>query len=350
MLTPGNTATTGSLQHEGIRMDSNSMTEAQMREVLEIPAPEPTSEVSAETPAPDTTETPEPEQAATPEQAKPAETKPTDKPATRQQEKKKERYEAMEARANHAERALQQALQDADRRHQALLREMDQRFERFAKPTEQTKAEPTTTADSDPEPKLEDFANEADPYAAWMRATARWEGKQQFNALRKQEQEFYQQRQAEHREFERKQAEMQRLQGWTGRMEQAFTTNPDLRVTIENMPVLPRPMMDVIIDSEIPDQILSHLVQHPEEQARIAQLHPLRQFREMSRIEYQLEQAAHLMGTSATPAKPTAHPPISPTSGSHAAPKSGEPGPDASYEEHAAYYNTLERQQRTSRR
>lgn len=347
MLTPGGQSTTGSVQHEGVRYDSNSLTDAQMRDVLEIPQPEPTSEVSAEPASePESPETPE--QAATPEQ-KPAETKPEQKPVTRQQEKKKERYEQMEARANNAERALQQALQESDRKYQQLLREMDQRLERFATPPE-TKPEPATAADSDPEPKLDDFANEADPYAAWMRATARWEGRKEFRAQRKQEQEFYQQRQTEQREFEKQQAERQRLQGWTGRMEQAFAANPDLRVTIENMPVLPRPMMDVIIDSEIPDQILSHLLQHPEEQARIAQLHPLRQFREMSRIEYQLEQAANLTGTPAAPVHPNAHPPISPTRGSHAAPKSGEPGPDASYEEHKAYYDNLERQQRMSRR
>lgn len=344
MLTPSNSATTGTIQHDGIRMDSNSLTDTQMREVLEIPQPE-------ATPEPEPVETPDPETTQEAADTKPVEAPKADtKPVSKQQEKKRERYEAMEARANNAERALQQVRDEAERRHQALLREMDQRLERFTKP-DQPKQEPAKAADSDPEPKLEDFADQADPYAAWMRAAGRWEARQEFKTQRKQEQEFYQRQQAERQQYEKHAAEQQRLQAWTGRMEQAFATNPDLRVTIENMPVLPRPMMDVIIDSEIPDQILGHLLQHPEEQQRIAQLHPLRQFREVSRIEYQLEQAATLTG-SAVPAKPktSANPPISPVSGSHAAPRSGEPGPDATYEEHRAYWNQVEAEQRKSRR
>lgn len=357
-LSSGGAATVGTIQHEGVRYDSNTLNDAEMREVLEIPAPE---APATETPASD--QEPDPEPAAEAAPAEPPATKdatPATDKAPKAKKNPQERidrvvYEREEARREAARE--KQAREEAERRYRSdfdQLRAELEALKRGSNPNqERSNPKQAQPDNADPEPKLEDFADQLDPYAAWMRASAKYDARQEFKAQQKQAQERYTQQQQEQRRQEREFHEHQRIQTWTQRMEAAFTKAPELRAQIEQMPILPRPMMDVIVDSEIPDQILSHLLRHPEEQSRIATLHPLQQFRELSRIEYDLEKAASLITGSAAPEKPktSAHPPVSPVSGSHAAPKSsGEPGPDATYEEHKAYWNAREAEERKARR
>ena len=341
-----NSATTGSIQHEGVRYDSNSLTPEAMKSVLGIEAPAESPAEPAETPAPVETPAEPAAETATPAAETPAPQAKTEKPKKNPQERidhiTREREEARREAA--AERARRD---EAERRFEAFQRQTQAEIDALKRGT---KPEPAKPAE-DAEPTLEQFADQADPYAAWMRAMARHDARQEFKTQQEQQREAYQARQAEQREHDRRQTELGRIRTWTGRMEAAFEKNPEMRGLVENMPVLPRPMMDVVLESEIPDQILSHLLHYPEEMDRITGLPPLRQFRELSRIEYQLEQAAATGSAVPAKAKTTAHPPVSPVSGSHAAPaSSGEPGPNASYEEHRAYWNALEAEERKSRR
>lgn len=345
MLAQGGAATTGTVQHDGVRYDSNSLDSEQMRSVLEIPAADAPADPPPDLPTDSPTATPDaPISDAPPADASPASAQPKAK-KNPQERIDRITYEREEAKREAARE--RQAREEAERRYGGEFQSLRAELEALKRG-----AQPKAAPAEDAEPKLEEFADQPDPYAAWMRATARYDARQEWKAAQQQAQAAYQRDQQERQHLEKQHAEHQRLHGWTQRMEAAFAKAPDMRDQIENMAVLPRPMMDVIIDSAIPDQILTHLMHHPEEQARIQGLKPLHQFREMARIEYQLEQAASLVTGSAPPAKPktTAHPPVSPVSGSHAAPKGGEPGPDASYEEHREYWNKVEAEQRGRRR
>ena len=347
MLSAGNTATSGTIEHEGVRYDSNSLSSDDMKSVLGIEEPaEPSDPETPPDPADPPVEPADPADAA-PVEAKPKTDAPPKAKKNPQERFDKLTFEREEARREAARERQQR--EEAERRFDAFQRQVREQFESLkSKEQPQSKAQPS----ADGEPTLEQFADQADPYAAWMRAMARHDARQEFKAQQDAQRQAYEQSQQQRQQQEREHHERQRLTTWTQRMETAFAKDPALRQTIEDMPVLPRPMMDVIIESDIPDRILGHLLAHPEDQARISALHPLHQFRELSRIEYQLEQAASaLTGSAAPKAKTTAHPPVSPVSGSHAAPSaSGEPGPDASYEEHRAYWNQVEAAQRKARR
>lgn len=345
MLSPAGTATTGSVQHEGVRYDSNSLTPDRMREVLEIPAADAPVEPA------DPSEPPPVADAEPPASTEPPST-PTKPESLDAKGKKKpqERIDKLVYEREEAKREAARVREESQRQIQAVREEMRRELETLRRPTEpQTAQKPT---DPDPEPTLDQFADQADPYAAWMRATAKWDARREFKEQAKLHAEAAQVQQRQYQQHQKQQQERQRIGQWAQRMEQAFTANPEMRAQVEDMPVLPRPMMDVILDSEIPSQIIQHLVNHPEEHARIQGLPPLHQYRAVSRIEYQLEQAAQLTGSAASlKPKTTAHPPVSPVSGSHAAPaSSGEPGPNASYEQHREYWNAREAEERKRRR
>lgn len=346
MLTSGGQAAVGTVQHEGVRYDSNSLSAEDMRSVLEIPADNaPPADTPSESPA----EEPAADAAVEPTQEATSQP-PTDKGTQKQKKNPQERIDRLTFEREEAKRETQREREESDRKIEALRAEWRREFESLKKPAPQPEAKSQPTGDT--EPQLEDFADQADPYAAWMRASARFDARQELKAAEQQRAEAFQKSQTERQQHERQQQEMGRLKTWSERMQGAFARTPDLQAQVEAMPVLPRPMMDVIVDSEIPDQILAHFIAHPEEQARIQGLAPLHQFRAVSRLEYQLEAAANGTG-SAVQAKPktSAHPPVSPVSGSHAAPpSSGEPGPDASYEEHKAYWNQRDAEQRKARR
>lgn len=349
MLSPAGTATTGSVQHEGVRYDSNSLTPDRMREVLEIPAADAPAEPAEPAPAADPDPTPTPAPAETP--AAPAATETPEQLAAKGKKKPQERIDKLVYEREEAKREAARVREESQRQIQALREEMRRELETVRRPAEPPRAD-AKPADPDPEPTLDQFADQQDPYASWMRATAKWDARREFREQAKLHAEAAQVQRRQYEQHQKQTQERQRIGSWAQRMETAFTANPEMRSQIEDMPVLPRPMMDVIIDSEIPSQILQHLINHPEEQAQIMNLPPLHQYRAVSRIEYQLEQAAQLTGSAAAlKPKTTAHPPVSPVSGSHAAPvSSGEPGPNASYEEHRAYWNTREAEERKRRR
>lgn len=345
-------STVGTVTHDGVQTSSNYQTDDAIRSTLGIEAPDaPDVEPSESVEAPPAAEAPKAD-------AAPAEADtPTEKPQTAK-DKKRDRYDTLKWEAEEAKREAARIKQDSERQIAARERQVREEYERRIADLQQQyppeRPQPKTEqTDADPEPKLEQFADQADPYAAWMRATAKWDARNEFRAQQQAAQEAEQKAQAERSQFERQQKERERLGTFHSRMHAAFERNPDLRALVESgrVPDMTRPMLDVVIESEIPDQIAQYFAEHPEEASKIRALPALHQFRAVSRIEYQLEAAAAT--GSADPAKPktTAHPPVSPVSGAHAAPKTGEPDPNTcTQEEWDTYWNAREREAKAARR
>lgn len=100
-------------------------------------------------------------------------------------------------------------------------RELKARLEAPAKPEKTPQASPQPVADpNDPEPQLEAFADQPDPYGAHTRALARWEARQEFKT-----------QQAERTRIEgatRHEAQVQALQErWDANLETVRQRHPD---------------------------------------------------------------------------------------------------------------------------
>lgn len=232
-----------------------------------------------------------------------------------------------------------QAREEAERRYTSEFQSLRAELEALKAPKPQEQAKPKATADPT-EPKLADFQDQEDPYAAWM--FAKWEHAQEKKQA--QAREAFERQQVEQRQHVKREQEVNRIRDFGQRMESHFATNPQLREQMfgPHGPTLHRAGWEVIMGSQIPEQICAYLAQNPEAEQRISAAAPLQQYRELTRIEFELEKAAATGSAPQVKPKTSAHPPVSPVSGSHAAPRSGEPGPDATYEEHAAYWNRVE--------
>lgn len=338
---------TGAIQHEGIQIASNTQTADEMRETLGIEAPEPTETAEGESAPAETT--------APASDPPPADAKSAVSDPPKQDLKKRERYEALD-KERHDLRRENERLKAERQREQSEIGTLRQEFQRelaelkrMARPAEAPKAEqPQTDAEPDPTDLTKYPDGQFD--RKYLKDQARWEARQEFTSLQQQAAERYHAEQAQRQQFEREQAERSRIQNLGKKMQQAFTSQPDLQMKLETV-ALTRPMWDVVLESDRPDQILAYMADHPEKAEEIASLPPLHAFRALSRIEYELDAAAQITG-SAAPGKPktSAHPPVSPVSGSHSAPAGGPPGPNATVEEHFAYYDRLEAEQRKARR
>lgn len=320
---------TGSVTHDGVESSSNSLTADQIRDSLGLTTDPASPELPTEsTPAEPVTET------VTSTPTEPAKPKKKDPQARIDQvvyEREEAKREAAKREADH-QREIG-SLREEMQRELAELR-------RMARPEPKT-PEPQ----GDPEPNPEDTATYPDGQfdRKYLKDQARWEARQEFQAQQTAFQQRQQQEQSQRQQVERDQSERGRIQKLSQRMTSAFQTHPDLQAKLEGVSMT-RPMWDVVMESEVPDQILAYMADHSEEAERIASLPPLHAFRALSRIEYQLESAAALTGTA--PAKPTtsAHPPVSPVGGSHASPKGGPPDPNTcTQEEFDAYWNAEEK-------
>jgi len=355
MLKDAGSATTGSFQSDGVRYDSNSMSGEDMKALFEsadAPADAPVT-----TPEPETPEGGESEASADATPADPApkpglETKPVEGDKTPKGKKNPQEridritFEREEAKRDAAKE--RQAREEAERRYTSEFQSLRAELEALKAPKQQDQPKPKAFAADPNEPKLADFQDQEDPYAAWM--FAKWEYKQEQKEL--QAREAFQRQQVEQEQHAKREQEVTRIREFGQRMETHFASNPELREQLfgPHGPKLHRAGWEVIMGSQIPEQLCAYLAQNPEAEQRISAAPPLQQYRELTRIEFELEKAATT--GSAAPVKPktSAHPPVSPVSGSHAAPRSGEPGPDASYEEHAAYWNRVEAEQRRAGR
>lgn len=332
---------TGTVTHEGVTVSSNSQTADEIRATLDIPISEPATE-TAEAPAADAVAAPPASEPAA-DQKQPQAVKPAKKdPQKRIDQVVYEREEAKREAAR---------MKSESERQIGSLREEFQRelaeLKRMARP-EPPKAEPQ--GDPEPDPANTEKYPDGQFDRKYLKDQARWEARQEFADQQKAYSERQQADQAQRQQAERETHERTRIQKLGQRMQSAFQTNPDLQAKLETV-AMTRPMWDVVIESAIPDQLLAYMADHSEEAERLSSLPPLHAFRELSRIEYQLEQAAALTGAAPAKPKTSAHPPVSPVSGSHSAPKSGEPDPaTCTQEEFDAYWNAQERQSRGASR
>lgn len=330
-------------------MSSNHQTADEMKAALGIEAPAEETPTSEEAPAADAVaEPPAQPSTETPAQtAKPAVEKAKKNP---QERIDKVVYEREEARREAArERA---ARESSERKIEELRAEWRREFETLkqdrAKPQDKPAADPNT----DPEP---DYTNtEVYPDGQfdrkYLKDQARWEARQEFKEQQRVASERYQAEQRERAQYERQQQEHQRITTFATKVEGVLREQPELRARIENV-AMSRPMWDVVLDSNSPHQLLAYMADHPEEAARINSLPPLHAFKAMSRLEFELDQAAAVTGSAPAKPKTSAHPPVSPVSGSHAAPASGPPDPNTcTQEEFDAYWNAQEKSQRQASR
>jgi hypothetical protein len=330
---------TGTVTHEGVTVSSNSQTADEIRTTLDIPVSEP---------APETTEAPAADAVVEP----PASESPTPQPQNTKPAKKdpQKRIDQVVYEREEAKREAARIKSESERQIGSLREEFQRELaelKRMARPQEPPKAEPQ--GDPEPDPTNTEKYPDGQFDRKYLKDQARWEARQEFAEQQRAHSERQQAEQAQRQQFERETHERTRIQKLGARMQSAFQANPDLQAKLETV-AMSRPMWDVVIESAIPDQLLAYMADHSEDAERLSSLPPLHAFRELSRIEYQLEQAAAITGSAPRP-KTAAHPPVSPVSGSHSAPSSsGEPGPDASYEEHKAYWNQRELEERTGRR
>lgn len=144
---------------------------------------------------------------------------------------------------------------------------------------------------SDPEPQLADFEADpryaADPYSAWMRATGRWEARQEVKQFRAQEA-------AQRESVEREQAIVSVVTKYQQEVDGAFvqTLPPEVRelrpsfMLAEGEKVGPLNVVaDFAMQSEHPKAVLQYFADHPDTLPSLARLMPAQLFRALGRIE-----------------------------------------------------------------
>lgn len=170
-------------------------------------------------------------------------------------------------------------------------------------------AQPVQTADAPP--KAEDFGD----YDEFLRATARFEAKQELRA------------ETQRMEQIRKQAEVQQRQQTYqqrvgGIIEKGKTTHEDFDLVAMNPSVaISDYVLAAAAESEVGHEILYHLGKYPEEARRIAELSPYAQAREVGKIEAKI--------TAPIPKATTqAPPPVNPVGGNAGADAEPDPAKD----------------------
>ena len=144
---------------------------------------------------------------------------------------------------------------------------------------------------SDPEPQLADFEADpryaADPYSAWMRATGRWEARQEVKQFRAQEA-------AQRASVEREQAIVSVVTKYQQEVDGAFvqTLPPEVQglrpsfMLAEGEKVGPLNVVaDFAMQSEHPKAVLQYFADHPDTLPSLARLMPAQLFRALGRIE-----------------------------------------------------------------
>lgn len=294
-----------------ISVTSSDETEEQIRLALAVenPAETPSGETPVEAPEP----SPEPEHEPEPELV----AKPGEKLDRRTREGK---LKSIQIEIDKETARRHKAREEADAEEARLAAIRAQRAAVEAPPRREPAA--ATLAAEDPEPTIEQFKEQPDPYTAWMRAVARWEGRTEYR-----NQAIQQQRQQavarEHWENE------QKNRSYFERMSARITRDPDFAKKLDASPVgdlkpfhllapnEPRTVYSAIADqimtSEIPDKLAEFLIDNPSDFQRLATLNPRDLVRAIGKIEARLE--AVLPGP-AQPAISTAKPLIKPVGAS----------------------------------
>ncbi len=135
--------------------------------------------------------------------------------------------------------------------------------------------------DQDPKP---DQAHYQD-YSQYLEDVAAWSGRREARKSLQAERQAVKEAQVQNRQA---QAEAARVEGAQGVFERGSEAYEDFEeVASTNMPITDA-MTDAIMDMEDGHEVLYHLGNNPEEAARIAELRPVSQVRELTKLEAKL--------------------------------------------------------------
>jgi hypothetical protein len=292
------------------------------------------TEAAAETPAAETT----PEAAA--EEPEPDPASEAGRTLARHKSSLQARIDQATARQRDAERE-----RDAERiRRESLEREIAalRGPEKTSAPKADTPPAYVTPA-TDPEPKLEDFQDQDDPYAAWNKATARWATRDE---QRKIAYEREQTAAVERARIERETADRQTEQvvaQHTQRLDAFRKTHPDFDAVIANPDAVTNDWIsEEIATREDGPAIAYYLGKHPQESRRLAALNSQKSvIREIGGIAHRLGAASTTGPASQTTSTTSAPRPPKPV-GASASALARDPA-DMSTDEYIEHMNREER-------
>jgi hypothetical protein len=166
----------------------------------------------------------------------------------------------------------------------------------------------TTSSDpSDPEPQLEQFLSTADPYAALIKAQAKWEIRES------------------HRQAQQSEARS----AVDAKVATFAEDHPDYHEKVSSISDVKFPdlTLTAIAEDDLAPAIAYHLASHPEEARRIAALRPTEGVKAIGRLVDRLT-AAPTGSAVQTPPKTKAQPLIKPVSAAPIAPAATDPDPE----------------------
>lgn len=192
---------------------------------------------------------------------------------------------------------LERKLQAAEREAERHRKRADYWMQNYQKVTP-----PAVEAKPDPEPVEDAFGTDTLAYA---KAWAAWNAREAVRQDRVQQTEVSQKQVAE----AQKQAVVQeRLE----RIQEASAADPQIWTACDSLGnmgvVIGTPIQDALFESDNFAGLVKHLAAHPQEVQRIMALPPVRQVKEITRIESQLSKAPAPPPLRATQATPPARP------------------------------------------
>lgn len=253
------------------------------------------------------TETPEPEPAvaATPER----------KPSRRHDPRAA--VQAAVAKQREAERVAEEA--------RARAAQLEAQLQQQRSPAAQQSQPPAPTQPvydghdpQDPEPTLQQFAAEADPYTARMDARMAWAARKESRRLLAMQNQLQQRQQAEAL-YQQRVTALQKKFGDYERVDPTFRDRIDPGIARAMTWTTPdaygTPLGDLVMDSENPAELMLYFSDHRDDFQRIAALHPLLAGVALGEIKGRLA-AAKSQRPSARTHVSNANPPIKPPAGS----------------------------------
>lgn len=307
--------------------------------------------VHPESPAP---QAPEPEPVSQPEPepvaAEPTADAPADdeKPVNDPARGERDEHGRFKPREKHRAKSQHATAADVPR-IAALTKKLREAEERAAKLEAQIPRAPAPKPEppkefTDAEPKYEDFANEADPYAAHMRALTAYDRKKELAEAAKVAHESTQKAEIEARNKQRDEWFQTRLKAHGERIEKLFTANPQAEAIIEKANVSLNPvMLAAVLGSDNSDQLALTLAQNPD---LVDDLHLLTDDKSPSQdlvayVQRRMSRGLKVANTGSTaPASvvPALPRPPNPVRTGAMKPADTPPGDDASLDEHERAY------------
>ena len=353
------------VEHDGWTADSNRLTEDQVRTALEAPSAKDEAAAAAaklgqlggkaaaeaRKTKPVKADEGEDQDAADAVEGKAA----APGGATAKPESEDEKAVAIEKRKRDArERVLQATREAAELKRQ--LRERDAEIERLRTATREPLKDtpPPAADDADDEPTVEAYDAAGKDFQTFLKDHTDWAVRKALDkaeaerSVRDRQRSFQSEMQKHFESFDKQMSEA----GGAAFLEELVPELQDLEPSVFALadgrtPNAANALADECLRSADAPRLMRFLSAHPDVIQRLSTLRPREFEREMGKIESKLEDAA----TAGNPApKPSSQAPrpARPVAGTTAV-VDAEPDPRASsYEEHASYYNALERRRRRS--